>query len=235
MKEGLWGLVNGTEAEPEAADRRAAYAARKDKALAIIVLAIETKLLYLVGDPVDPQVVWEKLANQFQKKSWANKLELKRKLFSMKLTNSGSVQEHVKAMTEVLDELSIVDVPVKEEDRVVYLLASLPDSYSMLVTALEANVEVPKLEVVTERLLHEERKQKTRSNNLVLVKRKLLLQGMVRDLDATIVKSWGTSKEIAMSLLESSRGWPKIEGEVRIVQLSNMQRTPVAKKEPVYL
>ena len=49
MKEGLWGLVNGTEAEPEAADRRAAYAARKDKALAIIVLAIETKLLYLVG------------------------------------------------------------------------------------------------------------------------------------------------------------------------------------------
>ena len=186
MKEGLWGLVNGTEAEPEAADRRSAYAARKDKALAIIVLAIETKLLYLVGDPVDPQVVWEKLANQFQKKSWANKLELKRKLFSMKLTNSGSVQEHVKAMTEVLDELSIVDVPVKEEDRVVYLLASLPDSYSMLVTALEANVEVPKLEVVTERL-------------------------------------------------ESSRGWPKIEGEVRIVQLSNMQRTPVAKKEPVYL
>ena len=71
MKEGLWGLVNGTEAEPEAADRRAAYAARKDKALAIIVLAIETKLLHLVGDPVDPQVVREKLANQCQKKSWA--------------------------------------------------------------------------------------------------------------------------------------------------------------------
>ena len=45
------------------------------------------------------------------------------------------MQEHVKAMTEVLDELSIVDVPVEEEDRVVYLLASLPDSYSMLVTA----------------------------------------------------------------------------------------------------
>ena len=50
--------------------------------------------------------------------------------------------------------------------------------------------------------------------NLVLVKRKLLLQGIVRDLDATIVKSWGTSKEIVMSSLESSRGWPKIEGEL---------------------
>ena len=74
------------------------------------------------------------------------------------------MQEHIKYMTEVLDELSIVDEPVQEEDRVVYFLASLPDSYSMLVTALEANADVPKLEVVTERLLHGEKKQKNRSN-----------------------------------------------------------------------
>ncbi len=30
-------------------------------------------------------------------------------------------------MTELCDELSVVGEPVKEEDRVVYLLASLPD------------------------------------------------------------------------------------------------------------
>ena len=75
MKEGLWSLVNGTEAEPDTADRQAAYAARRDKALAIIVLAIETKFIYLLGDPVDPQVVWKKLADQFQKKSWANRAQ----------------------------------------------------------------------------------------------------------------------------------------------------------------
>ena len=39
-----------------------------------------------------------------------------------------------------------------------YLLASLPESFGVLVTALEASPEVPKMEVVTERLLHEERK-----------------------------------------------------------------------------
>lgn len=82
MKEGLWGLVNGTEAEPAEENRRAAFAARKDKALATIVLAIDPKLLYLLGDPNDPVLVWKKLADQYQKKSWANKLELKRKLFS---------------------------------------------------------------------------------------------------------------------------------------------------------
>ena len=43
------------------------------------------------------------------------------------------------------------------------MLASLPESYDMLVTALEANADVPKMEVVTERLLHEERKLKDRT------------------------------------------------------------------------
>ena len=40
------------------------------------------------------------------------------------------------------------------------MLASLPESYNMLVTAMEASPDVPQMEVVTERLLHEERKQK---------------------------------------------------------------------------
>ena len=38
------------------------------------------------------------------------------------------------------------------------MLASLPDSYNMLVTALEANQDVLQIEVVTECLLHEEHK-----------------------------------------------------------------------------
>ena len=39
----------------------------------------------------------------------------------------------------------------------VYLLASLPKSYSMFVTALEIHAEVPKMELVTERLLHKKK------------------------------------------------------------------------------
>ena len=166
IKEGLWAIVNGTEMAPaEGADQRAKFAARRDKALAIIVLSVEPSLLYLIGaDPTDPVEVWKGLANQFQRKTWANKLELKRKLFSMRLSEGGSVQDHVKSMTEVCDQLSAIGDPVNEEDRVVYLLASLPESYNVLVTALEANAEVPALAVVTERLLHEEAKIKSRSN-----------------------------------------------------------------------
>jgi len=139
--------------------------ARRDKALAIIVLAMKPSLLYLVGqDPTDPVDVWKILTDQFQHKTWANKLELKRKLFSLQLAEGGSVQEYVKFMSEICDELSAIGKNISEEDRVVYLLASLPESYNTLVTALEASTEVPSLAVVRKRLLHEETKRKSKSS-----------------------------------------------------------------------
>jgi len=44
----------------------------------------------------------------------------------------------------------------------VYILASLPESFKMLITALEANsyTDVPSTEAVKEFLLHEERKKR---------------------------------------------------------------------------
>ena len=168
IKDGLWSIVNGTEEAPgedAAAERRTKFAARKDRALATIVLSVEPSLLYLLGDLQDPIQVWKKLEDQFQKKSWVNKLSLRCKLYSLKLEEKNSVQDHIRRMTEIFDELSVVGDKISEEDRVVHLPASLPDSFSMLVTALESNAEVPAMELGTERLLHEERKLKDQSSS----------------------------------------------------------------------
>ena len=60
-------------------------------------------------------------------------------------------------MTEIFEALAVIGDAISEEDRVVHLLASLPESFNVLVTALEAQSEnVPKWAVVTERLLHEQ-------------------------------------------------------------------------------
>ena len=64
---------------------------------------------------------------------------------------------------------------MSEEDRVVHLLASLPESYNVLVTALGAQSEnVPRWDLVTERLLHQERKFKERVSTLNESDRKVL-------------------------------------------------------------
>lgn len=81
-------LGSDKQTEPDATDRQATHAARRDKALAIIVLAIETKLLYLVGvpscgpegglgetgQPVSKEIMGKQAGTQTQE------------LFSMKLT-----------------------------------------------------------------------------------------------------------------------------------------------------
>ena len=139
--------MSGSECSPDPeteVEKYAKFVARRDRTLAIIVLSVETLLLYLIGDPEDPIVIWQKLADQFQKKTWANKLELQRKLYSLLLKDGDSVQEHIKAMTEIFNGLSVIGDSVSEENRVVHLLASLPDQYNMLVTALEANADMPR-------------------------------------------------------------------------------------------
>ena len=78
-------------------------------------------MLYILGEPEDPIVVWKKLSDQFQKKTWANKLELRRKLHYLRLKEGESVQTHIKVMTELFEGLSVIGDPVKEEDRVVHL------------------------------------------------------------------------------------------------------------------
>ncbi len=130
LRDGLRDLVNGIETAPrEDASKWANYLARKDRALATILLSIEPSLLYLIGEPEDPIVVWKKLLDQFQKKTWANKLALRHKLYSLKLKDGDAVQEHIKVMIETFDALSVVGDKIEEEDWVVNLLASLPDSF----------------------------------------------------------------------------------------------------------
>ena len=60
-----------------------------------------------------------------------------------------SVHNHIKLMTERFDELSVIGDSLNEVDRVIHLLAHLPEFY-MLLTALEANQDVPKWALVTE-------------------------------------------------------------------------------------
>ena len=79
MKEGLWGLVSGTEAEPDTADRRATYAARRDTALAIIVLSHRDEVtlsgggscgagggLEETGQPVSEKIMGKQVGTQTQ-------------------------------------------------------------------------------------------------------------------------------------------------------------------------
>jgi len=54
MKEGLWGIVEGTEVASDSTevDRHAKFVQRRDTALGTIVLCVDPSLLYLLGEPI---------------------------------------------------------------------------------------------------------------------------------------------------------------------------------------
>ena len=83
----------------EGTDGYSKFVTRRDRALAIIVLSVDPSLLYIIGDPTEPTVVWRQLSAQFQKKTWANKLALRRRLHSLRLKEGENVQKHVKEFT----------------------------------------------------------------------------------------------------------------------------------------
>ena len=58
---------------------------------------------------------------------WVDNLAVQRELHSTKIMDGESVQEHIKTMTKLFNELSVNGDAVKE-DKVIYLLASLPES-----------------------------------------------------------------------------------------------------------
>ena len=120
IKEGLYEFVDGTATPPGAdasAEQLSKYSIKKSRALAIIVLAIEAKLLYIVGDPVDPLVVWNKLRDTFQRKTWSNKLRLRRRLYGMKLKDGQNLQDHLREFTEIFDELAVIGDALEDEDK----------------------------------------------------------------------------------------------------------------------
>ncbi len=78
---------------------RANFVGRQDKALATIGLSIDPTLLYLLDGIDDPKMAWKALHDQFCKKTWANKLELRRKLHSLRLGEGKSVSEHIREIT----------------------------------------------------------------------------------------------------------------------------------------
>ena len=159
----LWGYVDGTEVlgEGATAQVRAEFQKKSQKAFSTIVMAICSSQLYLITSVEQPKDAWDALRNHFERDTLANKLMLKKQYFRTEMKEGTSVESHLKSMKELTDKLSAIGAPISEEDQVVTLLGSLPQSYSTLVTALEARVDDVSLSYVQQALIHEERKKNT--------------------------------------------------------------------------
>eukprot|EP00094_Tigriopus_californicus_P012853 TCALIF_12428-PA protein Name:"Similar to Retrovirus-related Pol polyprotein from transposon TNT 1-94 (Nicotiana tabacum)" AED:0.02 eAED:0.05 QI:22/0/0/1/0/0/2/0/415 len=161
MRNGLWGLIDGTDvtpppdAEPSILSR---FQIRCGQATGIILLSLDTSVLYLIGEENDPAKAWAKLENQYQPKTWANVFSLKSGLYYLRMAVGDDIQAHFKRVKERCDELAVAGKPLEEEERVFFVLNGLPYTYAVPKTVLTMRVKAPTWDVVTLALINESKR-----------------------------------------------------------------------------
>ena len=167
MARGLWKYVDGSATLPDepSADARAKFESESQKAFSTIVLSVSTTQLYLITTCEEPKDAWDTLKKHFERQTLANKLFLKKQYFRKEMKEGTPIDVHLKDMKELTDKLASIGAPIAEEDQVVTLLGSLPQSYSTIVTALETHGEDITLDFVQESLINHERKLKSNTLN----------------------------------------------------------------------
>ena len=91
----------------------------------------------------------------------SNILFIRRKFITIKIDESDDILEHINKVKSLADQLTCLEVPMKDEDVIMNLLHSLSPSFDHLITMLEMRpMNELTLDFITARLMHEVSKRK---------------------------------------------------------------------------
>nr|GEV66436.1 retrovirus-related Pol polyprotein from transposon TNT 1-94 [Tanacetum cinerariifolium] len=135
------------------------------KAHSALLLCLDNKLLQEVNKEDSTTGVWLKLETLYMTKSLANKLYLKKKLFTFYMHSGKKLFEHIDEFNKLIGDLANIDVNIDDEDQPLMLLTSLPSSYDNFVETLLYGKESLTLEDVLSSLNSRELKMRTHAKD----------------------------------------------------------------------
>ncbi|GJW87534.1 retrovirus-related pol polyprotein from transposon TNT 1-94 [Tanacetum coccineum] len=107
--------------------------------------------------------VWTKLKTLYMTKSLANKLYLKKKLYTFYMPAGRKISEHIDEFNKIVLDLANIKVKFEDEDLALLLLTSLPASYEHFVDTLLYGHEALTLEDVMATLNSKEIKERSKA------------------------------------------------------------------------
>ena len=110
---------------------------------------------------------WTNICGVYEAKGLASIVFLRKKLYSIKKSETETMQKHINNIKEVVSKLSAVGVIISDQDLAMILLCSLPKDYETLTVSLESRpaAELTSEFVINRLLAEEERKTNTDSNS----------------------------------------------------------------------
>nr|GEZ18785.1 zinc finger, CCHC-type [Tanacetum cinerariifolium] len=130
------------------------------KAHSAVILCLGNKVLREVTGETTAAGVWSKLETLYKTKSLANKLYLKKKLYTFYMPAGRKISEHIDEFNKIVLDLANIEVKFEDEDLALLLLTSLPGSYEHFVDTLLYGREALTLEDVMATLNSKEIKER---------------------------------------------------------------------------
>jgi hypothetical protein len=100
-----------------------------EKALSVLHLSLSPDVLLEVINAKTAAELWKKLEELYMTKSLANKLRLKKRLYTIRMAEGTSIQSHLNEFNSICVDLESLDVKIDDENKAILLVVSLPPSF----------------------------------------------------------------------------------------------------------
>ncbi|KAA0026163.1 Gag-Pol [Cucumis melo var. makuwa] len=134
-----------------------------------IHLALADNVLSSIKEKKIAKEIWDHLTKLYETKSLHNKIFLKRKLYTLRMSESTSMTEHMNTLNTLFSQLALLGYKIEPNERAELLLQSLLDSYDQLVINLKNNILIDYLSFddVVSAVLEEENRRKNKEDKLI--------------------------------------------------------------------
>ncbi|KAJ0082955.1 hypothetical protein Patl1_10294 [Pistacia atlantica] len=137
-----------------------------DNAMSNLHLALADSVLSSVAKKESTKEIWDALTKLYKVRSLHNKIFLKRRLYTLRISESTSMTYHINNLNTLFSQLSALDHNIAVNERAEILFQSLPDSCNQLIINLTNNVLTNYLvfDEVAVAILEEESKRKNKED-----------------------------------------------------------------------
>ncbi|GJY36668.1 hypothetical protein Tco_0422046 [Tanacetum coccineum] len=113
-----------------------------------LILCLGDRVLWEITKETTAAEIWKKLETLYMTKYLANRLYLKKKLYTFHIHPSKILSKHIDEFHKLVSDLAAIDTAISDEDQALLLLTFLPSSYNNFVTTLLYGRDTLKLEDV---------------------------------------------------------------------------------------
>jgi len=171
-----------------------------NNAIANLHLALAYAVLSSIAEKTTAKEIWDTLTSLYEVKSLHTRIFLKRKLYTLRMSESTSMTDHINNLNTLFAQFSAADFNIIENERAELLLQSLPDSYDQLVINITNYnvVDLLHFEDVAGALFEEESRRKNKED-MVESARQIEALVMTRGRSTERGSSWSQSHDRCQS------------------------------------